>query len=310
MGHGGVSFDWLGGWALLGLGDDGRDWRGLELSRMGTESLIDLPLFAAIAIKSPAAAMVFLTALRKMATDAAPGMAKWGSGGKHKGVDIVEVSFDEQDRRGRKLALRYAFCGGALWFSLDAKTLKARLDDCKSARLPRGDGVGKVGGVQAPQWITSLDLAGPWAGVAVKVLVGEMDESIFLGQLRAADAEAVWRALGAGADPAAVDRLARATFGTRPTNSAGQPYTLGPEGLRDAGEGSRYAPTKAAFPRPGSTLDRMGRRVTSLRSEVGIDDEPAVGAAPVAGAGAAAGAEALESLHVRLKLTMPAPKKK
>jgi hypothetical protein len=131
-----------------------------------------------------------------------------------------------------------------------------------------------------------------------------------LGRPNADQAEAAWRALGVGAEPAAVDRLALLTLGTRPTNTFGQPLTLAPEGMRDPNGGSAYAPLVPAVPPPGTSLGGLWKRASGFRSEVAIDDEPAPARSkPARPSEDGEPGGALESLHVRLRLEL-APAKK
>jgi hypothetical protein len=68
--------------------------------------------------------------------------------------------------------------------------------------------------------------------------------------------------------------VSRRLFGYVPTTPDGLLYTASPEGPKDPLRGTLSSPAFPATPAPGTPLERVFARFSSLRSEVAFDTEP------------------------------------
>ncbi|HEV8549951.1 MAG TPA: hypothetical protein VGQ57_13000, partial [Polyangiaceae bacterium] len=175
-----VKFDWLGDFAMLGttsrnelanllhpfvaeeleLPRENRPRIGLELARAAR----NLPLYAAIGLKSRLGAGIFLTALRKMAHEAAPGMAEWSDAKPYRGNDVVAVTANEH---GVDITLYYTLLKDALVLSLNEGVLREAID-LLTDHPPRKEEAGKRPSADGGQFV--LELSGDPKSALYQVL--------------------------------------------------------------------------------------------------------------------------------------------
>jgi hypothetical protein len=300
------TFDWLGDYALLGVAtrnelanathqllSEQLDLPAAEPAPSPLSNLAltaaDLPIYAAIGVRSRVAAGVFLTALRALSRDAAVGLANWESAGSHRGQEIVAVRFEE---RGLKAAVYYALTESALVLSLNEDVLHQVLDQLAD-RPPALLAKGKPEPADAGQVVVELS--------------GNKGDALF--QSLAFAAGAAWSLQGNGSrdlarsvllgardqssDPIAVRELMRAYLGTVAVTPDGKEYSLAPDGVRDPVRGTDHAPIYPALPVPGSPLEDVLARLARVRTALSFDDEPT----PASG-------QPLSSLHARVTLEL------
>jgi hypothetical protein len=290
-----VSIDWLGDWAILGIEDSSRfakmllqngdsdairqrpqvdkERRDDDHHSLSEQDFVSLPLYAGLAIRSQTAAAIFLTGLRSMVDQSAPGLVDWGEAGRERDIPFVAVRAKSEEARHEygNLSLYYTFCKGALLVSLDETTLRQRIHDCLDGRLPSAIAADKVG--DSTQWTIDLALAkdGAFRQMAVWLLdaMGKRPDESSNRQ-----AEILWRS---APDLKSIRSLALAYFGVVPLSSDGNELGFGPEGVIDPLRGSAHAPRWPRLPVAGSPIDRLLQAVGRARSEVSFDDEPTVG---------------------------------
>jgi hypothetical protein len=300
------TFDWLGDYALLGVAT--RNELANATHQLLSEQLdlpaaepapsplsnvartaVNLPIYAAIGVKSRVAAGVFLTAVRVMSRDAAIGLANWESAGRYRGQEIVAIRFEE---RGFKAAVYYALTESALVLSLNEEVLHQVLDQLA---------------VRPPTLLVKGKPEPADAGQVVVELSGNKGDALF--QSLAFAAGAAWGLQGNGSrdlarsvllgardqssDPIAVRELMRAYLGTVAVTPDGKEYSLAPDGVRDPVRGTDHAPVYPALPVPGSPLEDVLTRLARVRTALSFDDEPT----PASG-------QPLSSLHARVTLEL------
>jgi hypothetical protein len=282
-----LAFDWLGDWAMIGAVDDAR--LATALARLGLaperpadgepgrrdggdalDAVGGLPVYAAVEVRSHAAASLALLALRKLAEEAVPGGIDWAEARRHRDTPIVRVRVREGERRDHELTLHYCLSRGVLFASLSEATLVRLVDEQLDGRSPR---TAAKGDPRTPQLVVDLASA-PGAAIAT-VLAWLLEE-------RARDdaergrlgAEAVLRgAPEAARAPDDFRRLALATLGVVPVTPDGLHHALAPDGVRDPHRGTPHAPAWPAVPVPGSPAARLLASVASFRSGVAFDEE-------------------------------------
>ena len=290
--------DWLGDLAFLGVEDrfnfkafldayNGEDHIGESgWARLFVES----PLHAGVAVRNALTAGLTLGALRKLATQAAPGAIEWRERGKERGIPYVGVSAARGAGYARKLtgalSLYYAFCKQYLLLSLGEATLKTRIGDCLDGRLPKSAGPGAAAGAQKPQLVFALTMkkAGPlWQlfGAGLQAALDEAHEGAWRR------AEAVVRG-APGLDKTALRRLAVAYLGGAPVDVSGADLL---NRTRPARPLSRRHP-RLALPAEGSPAAQFVAAFARARSEIAFDHEVKL-----------AGTDApIQSLHVVLSI--------
>jgi hypothetical protein len=297
-----VDMDWLGGWATVGMDD--ALWMGGTtapnpnlLNESGRAAsafrlLHELPLFASVEVSRPAAAALFFAMARKEIDKAAPGMIRWGEGGRERDVPFVKVNGGDAARSLagglEEINLYYAFCKNELLLSLSERTLRRRIGGCLDGRQPRAAPSPKPGGEAAAQATFEADVRDD--GPLARFVISELAINGLWGRLAAQRlAEVVLRG-APELDPAAARVLARETFATDLATPAGHAYVLtddGPRGVDEAGPASGLGETGDVTPGARAVVELLRH----FRSDVAFDPEPA-----------GKGAPATRSLHVRLRL--------
>jgi hypothetical protein len=291
-----AQLDWLGDAAFIGVDDrfdvkavfdafNGEDrLREKELAKL----FVEAPLHAGLAVRNLLTAGLTLSALRKLAADAAPGAIAWGERGKERGVAYVGISA-ARGGQARELAgdlsLYYAFCKDYLLLSLSQTTLKARIDDCLDGRLPRTAPAGKAAAAQPPQLVFGLAMkkGGPLWQVLGASLQASLEEAHEVARHRGE----ILRRGSPGLDKSAQRRLAVAYLGGAPVDAAGG------ELLGTASSAPRFGRHRQAHLAPAPDGSPAGRFVGALaraRSEIAFDREVTVAGAK----------EPMQSLHVVL----------
>jgi hypothetical protein len=300
------TFDWLGDYALVGVASRNElanathtalskqlDVPGVEAPESPTSNLVrsvaDLPVYAAIGVRSRVAAGLFLTALRAMARDAAPGSASWESAESHRGQEIVAVRFKE---RGVVAAIYYALTEGALVVSLNEGVLHQVLDQLaehppvalakgKAEHVDAGQVVVELSGNKGDALFTALAWTAGAAWAEQSDGARELASSVLLG------------ARDQSSDAIAMRQLMRAYLGTVVVTPEGKEYSLAPDGVRDPVRGTEHAPIYPSLPVPGSPLEAVLSRLSRVRTALSFDQEPAL-----------ATGQPLSSLHARVTLEL------
>jgi hypothetical protein len=300
------TFDWLGDYALLGVTprnelanathralsealDAPNDEPRVSATSNIARTVADLPVYAAIGVKSRVGAGLFLTALRAMARSAAPDFAEWESADSHRGREIVAVRFRDQ---GFSAAIYYALTESALVLSLNESVLHRVLDQLaerppvllakgKPEPANAGQVVVELEGNKGDALFTALAFTAGAAWAEGSDRSREVARSVLLG------------ARDLSGDPSAVRQLMRAYLGTVVVTPEGKEYTLAPDGVRDPVRGTEHAPIFPALPVPGSPLEGVLDRLARLRTSLSFDQEP----------GLAAG-RPVSSLHARVTLEL------
>jgi hypothetical protein len=326
LGGRGLTVDWLGDWAMVGVMDrtplatsllqvktpiaerpltQAEREKEEAKPRPGGDPVIDalaqVPLFAGIELKSTTGAALAIAAARAIAQDAMPGLVTWGEWGSHRSVPMVRVSI--RDPRAaesasatgpheRPVNIYYAFCRSALLLSLKQDVMRALIDERLDDAGPVSAPAAKPGERGRPQFV--LDIAPKERGPIASILMWLLAErAIVAGERSRAMAEALFRGdPGRAVDPAATRALSLALFGSAPVTPDGGLYAMAPEGVKDPARGSLYAPVWPAIPLPGSPIDKAISKLSLFHVELGFDDE-----ARPKGSSAQ-----IQSLHARMTL--------
>jgi hypothetical protein len=286
------SVDWLGSWVMVGVMDSNRLAVGVRaLRRLDVEiprkekdlaadgdldelsRLEDLPLYAAISIRSRAMAAAALLALRQATKD----LVSWEPRGEWRGVSIGSVNPSESGHRHRRPSakgpyLYYALGDKALYVSFNQRTLERLIDDDLDGKGPRSASLDA--GKQGTQAV--IDLGGSRKGGLFTVL-GWVLESALLD--RSDESRQAMRLLVGGAPEVATDlakrsALARALWGAVPQTPDGRDWLVQPDGITDPVWGNPHAPVYAPLPIAGSPATRLLDAVGHLRTSLAFDEEP------------------------------------
>lgn len=293
------SLDWVGDYALVGVANR-NELANAVLTQFGEyleippdappprDSFIalleELPVYAAIQVKSRLAAGVALGVLREIGEKESSGLAKWGTAATYRGTPITTVTGHEGHST---LTLYYGLTADALVFALSEAAVHVAIDelldmppvplDPKTKDDPStGQAVFDLAGAAGSPLYWAL----AWGATAAF-----LDETSDAPSL----AEAVLRGdPGAAADPAHARAVFRSVFGSVPLTLEGKEFTLGPDGIGFPPRGSASSPVFPELPFPGSPLDKLLSRLARFRTALSFDDEP--GSTPT---------QAFQSLHAR-----------
>ena len=282
-----IPFDWLGEYALVGTLSrnelanvihplmpqrlelpPGNDERPSE--RRVLESLANLPVYAAVSVKSRLGAGVFLTALRKMAREAAPGMATWTAAASYRGNEVVAVKAEE---RGANLTLYYSLTPNALVLSLNEAVLRRVIDEL-SDRPPRREAKGAAGSPDSGQFVQ--ELSGDPGSALYRVLAWLATEALVESSNEPRQLAASFLLGTRDLEAKGAEALMRAYLGTQVVTPEGHPYELSAAGARDPLRGTAHAPSYPDLPVPGSPVERVLRQMARFRSSLAFDAEPAL----------------------------------
>jgi hypothetical protein len=295
-----LTFDWIGDYALAGVANRNEFANAVHVMLSDALEappstprppqdddalLANLPVYAAIGVKSRLGAAVVLTALRELAREAAPGAAVWDSAPPYRGNEVVKITVRDG---GISVALYYSLLERALVASLNEGALHTAIDqllDAPPTQAPEqtqeqpSQAVLDIGGDRG----SPLYLAALWLTKA---------KAFDQGYGSAMIAEAVLRgAPDVASEPARARELMKAYFGVVAVTADGHDYVLAPEGVKDPIRGTPNAPSWPELPVPGSASDRVLSRLAHLRTGLSFDTEP----------GSTPGAP-LQSLHARLEI--------
>ncbi|HEX2872345.1 MAG TPA: hypothetical protein VHP33_13845 [Polyangiaceae bacterium] len=292
----GITLDWLGDYAMVGVADraellaaarSSRETREMPIERPASaeergredgprdemEMLAGLPVYAVVGLKSRVATAVALAAVRHMVVDAGSDAIQWAPFASYRGVEVVRVLGRDNSH---EVALYYAFAGDALLLTLNRTVMRSLIEQALDGKFPlqdkaalkarAGKNDGQVVVELAPSKKGSLRTLLTWA-LSVAAQEGS-------GRARAA-AEAVLRGVPESAHkPERSAELLRAYLGSAPLTPDGRRYWLAPEGISDPLRGSSHAPEWPALPTPGSSAEKLLSAVSRVRSDLSFDEEP------------------------------------
>ena len=308
-----VGLGWLGDWVLVGLDDRTAtldllakfdDKAQLPPAKTAEREFEDIdlwkkvgkfPLYAAAEVKNPTTLVATLTALKSTVDSVAPGMVEWGEVARHRELPIVRIGVSPSaPLLPRKdiadaFALHYAQTGSAIAIAFDRPTLTRVIDRMLDDQLP------KAGAETDPQFVfdTRSQAGGALWTAALWMLQGQAN-SATASALRSAEILLRGDPQATGT-PEGLARLGMTYLGFVPLNAHGTAeFVLRADGPADPLQGSTIAPNFPPLPIPGSPLERLMQRLTSIRGEVAFDKEPE-----------AAGKDA-RSLHTRFQLHLGA----
>lgn len=290
----GLSLDWLGDYAMLGVADRNEllgaarfgqrvaegalerptaseDVVREESYRSALDLLTGLPLYAVVGLRSRIAAAVALTGVRQMLEGAAPGAVEWAPLASHRGVEVVRILGRE---RGRELSLYYALAGDDLIVCFNRSVMRALIDRALDGKLVRRAGApGEDGQVV-------LELAPTKRGALRTLLTWGLAMASAQGSRQArATAQAVLRGVPETAhQPERSAELSLAYLGVVPVTPDGRRYALSPTGVTDPLRGTAHAPQWPALPTPESPAARLLAAFARFRSDLSFDEEPRLSA--------------------------------
>ncbi len=292
MGARDVGFGWLGRWVALGAADRAGLW-DLALATGAVPELRDdrrrfdeddpntwralsrLPIHVAAEVGNPLALASTLTALRAMASGAAPGLIDWGEVGKHRDVPIVGIqaakTASDLPPGAADVVLHYATAKNVWVAALDRPTLEQQIDRVLDGQATRRV---ETGDADAPQ--AALQVAPRAGGYLGRVLLGLAEASLRRG-LHAAlrDTEALARGLGGlPTDPAARRAAALGYLGYEPMLAQGGEFAMDPRGFAThARYGSEIAPAYPPVPVPDAPLTRLVDALARVSAGLAFEGE-------------------------------------
>jgi hypothetical protein len=233
LGNKDLGFGWLGQWVAMGATDRSGLWdlamatdevpqperpEGAEPNpEVVWKAGARLPVWVAAHVGNPLALGATLTAIKAMATAAAPDLLEWGDGGKHRDVSIVKVAAKSGSGfmpGAEHFALYYASPRDVFVASLDRDTLTMVIDAVMDDRMPKGaPETAKVG----PQVVLEVaPTAASWLGKTIAALLEQESRRAFVAALH----NAQLLVDGLRIDPASDDfsRVALAHLGYVPSS--------------------------------------------------------------------------------------------
>ncbi len=289
-----LSFDWIADWAAVGVLDRATLATATitmiddELPQLPKKEatggrrrdemfgLSKMPVYVAVGVRNPVAAAIAITAVRAFAEETLPGMIEWSEAGKHRGVGIARIGFNQKEdsffgSTFEGIELFYSIAGGALVVSPSELVVRKIIDQ----RLD-GKGVKGLGENPSGSQLT-FDVGGDaggamWTTMTWLLEMATLDDGTHGGR---ATAEALMRgAPDRAADAAAMRALAIAYFGAVPVSPDGGAYAMTTDGLRDPMRGTLHAPVWPKLPVDDSPVARIVRSIKQVRTELGFDEEP------------------------------------
>lgn len=310
----GITLDWLGDYAMVGVADraellaaarSSRETREMPIERPASaeergredaprdemEMLAGLPVYAVVGLKSRVATAVALAAVRHMVVDAGSDAIEWAPFASYRGVEVVRVLGRDNSH---EVALYYAFAGDALLLTLNRTVMRSLIEQALDGKFPMQDKAALKARAGKNDGQVVVELAPSKKGSLRTLLTWALAVAAQEGNWRArASAEAVLRGVPESAHkPERSAELLRAYLGSAPLTPDGRRYWLAPEGISDPLRGSAHAPEWPALPTPGSSAEKLLTAVSRLRSDLSFDEEPQLSTA----------APRLRSLRVRTDL--------
>lgn len=287
---GGLTLDFLGDYAMVGIADRtelitaarvSRRSRDLPIERpasaedLGREAaprgdldmLSGLPAYLVIGLRSRVAAGLALVALKQQ-LGAAADAVEWAPFASYRGVEVVRILGHE---RSGEIALYYALAGDQLVATFNRSVMRWLIEQALDGKLPppgakTSSADGQVVFELAPAKKGSLRMLLGW-GLAMAAL----EEAT---EARAA-AEAVLRGVPESAHkPERSAELAAAYFGSAPLTPDGLRYRMAPEGIADPLRGTAHAPEWPALPTAESAAGRLLGALNRIRGDLSFDAEP------------------------------------
>jgi hypothetical protein len=278
------SLDWVGDYAFVGVADRNELSNAVlrelgefvempsataERSHAVAALLQDLPVYAAIQVRSRVAAALALGVLREIGEREAADLARWDSAPAYRGTQITTVTA----REGRAtITLYYGLTSDAVVAALNEAALHVAIDALLDAP-PRPIDEARHD-PSAAQSVFELAFAAgsplyrslAWGATAA--LLDEPNDAPSL-------AEAVLRGdPGARTDPARARAVYRAVLGVVPLTLEGKDFTLGPDGVAFPPRGTINAPVWPELPVPGSPLEKVLGGLARFRTALSFEDEP------------------------------------
>jgi len=309
----GITLDWLGDYAMVGVADRAelmaasrflRQTGDMPLERPASaeergredaplddfDVLSRLPAYAVVGLRSRVAAAVALAALRQLVDNAAPGAVEWAPFAQYRGVEVVRVLGRD---RGHEVAVYYALAGDAFLLSLNRSVMRSLIEQALDGKLPLQGKAAAAPGNQSDGQL-AFELAPGRKGSLRTILSWTLAMAAQEHASHArAEAEAVLRGVPESAHkPERSAELSRAYLGTAPLTPDGRRYWLSPEGISDPLRGTAHAPEWPALPTPASSAEQLLTALSRVRSDLAFDEEPELSAT----------APRLRSLRARLDL--------
>jgi hypothetical protein len=244
-----------------------------ERSHAIATTLQDLPVYAAIQVKSRVAAALALGVLREIGEREAAGLASWDTATAYRGTQITSVTA----REGRAtVTLYYGLTADALVMALNEAALHVAIDTLFDAPpKPIDEARQDPSAAQSVLELAFTPGSPLYRSLAWGATAALLDEPNDAPSL----AEAVLRGdPSARADPARARAAYRAVLGVVPLTLEGKDFALGADGIAFPPRGTINAPVWPELPVPGSPLEKVLSGLTRLRTALSFEDEP--GSAP------------------------------
>jgi hypothetical protein len=145
-----LAFSWIGDWVAAGAADRGGIWdfalQAGEIPELGTARkqdmaiLQEVPIWAAVHVKSRLGLAAALTALRAMVQETAPGVTTWAGAGSYRGIEITQITAREDRRAKDEVRLSYAIVKDVLVVSFERGTLEQQIDVVLDGKMPDSSG--------------------------------------------------------------------------------------------------------------------------------------------------------------------------
>ena len=266
-----LKLDWVGDYGMIGLLDRPELANALHRAGLAPElpspnedpdemsALMQLPLYAAVAVRKRATAAMMLTVLRAKLADE----GDFSNHGEHRGTTIVEAAVD------RDVRLYYALSDRALYVALQPWVIEQLLDHEADGDLPHKPSDGEEAVGQA-----SFEVKARKGGGIVTAI-----QWLFEAQARAGHAQgaAEMMLIGAPSTRSSASRyeaLSLAYLGSIPLTVDGKPFVLEHSGGADPRRGNAYHLRFPAVPVPGSPAETVLDALELFRAQIGFDREP------------------------------------
>jgi hypothetical protein len=272
--------DWLGTWAMLGLGDHNALANVIaetsEVPKPPTheepkdelEALAQLPIYVAFDVKSGAGAALALAVVREKLSDSS---LAWQPDQQYRSVAIHEVRSNDF----KSARLFYALTGHTLYFSLSPFMIRQLIDAELAGEVPAA---ARAGADKQGQF--AVDVAARPAGGLVTMLIWTLEEEARKrSRLAANNADLLFfGAPETRTNEAAFRTLAQRYLGSIPTTPEGKLYGFTKSGASDGLRGTPFRPVWPALPIADSPTTRALDALGTLRAQMAFDREPGLSA--------------------------------
>lgn len=282
-----VGLGWLGDWVMVGLADRSGVWDlalatdqvpSLEPASEDRSGLLRqdfagrIPVYAGAHVANGMGLAALLSAGKKWAADAAPGLVSWEQGEPYRDIPVIRIAEGPQGGGvAMGINIHYAIAENVFLIALDRPTLEMQIDAALAGRFAK---TAPSAGEDASQ--TFIDYSANGGGYLEKTVLGLLEREIVASHPRSAEAFYI---LHRGLPETKLDQaharsLGLGYLGFEPRNANGGSFSITSDGrVTHSTYGERTSPVLPELPVEGSTVARVVQGLERLSMNLAFDGE-------------------------------------